>query len=166
MSLKNALGKTGIGGLFLVAVCCLRIEAVFLFLAAMGLGFLTRGTFLMPARGTLLAVILTALVLDYSIHRCSLPLAIAIPGALALYFFVFIHRVNLAVYMALFVLILGRILNLIFMRRAPRHMTGGGSTDRASSRGEGNGAHIPGNAVKRQASEPGAKEFPWTFKHI
>lgn len=107
-----------------MAVCCLRIEAVFWFLAAMGLGFLTRDTFLMPAMAILLAIILIALALDYRTHRRSLPLAIAIPGALALYFFVFIHRVNPAVYVALFVLILGRILNLIFMRRAPRHKSG------------------------------------------
>lgn len=131
MSLKSVLDKAGIGGLFLVAVCCLRIEVAFLLLVAMGLGFLTRDTFLMPVMGTLLAIILTALALDYSIHRRSLPLAIAIPGALALYFFVFIHRVNPAVYVALSVLTLARILNFIFVRRAPRHMTGGSKEGRS-----------------------------------
>ncbi len=78
----------------------------------------------MPAMGALLAVILIALALDYRSHRRSLPLAIAIPAALALYFFVFIHRVNLAVYMALSVLILGRILNFIFVRRGIRPSRG------------------------------------------
>lgn len=125
MSLKNALDKTGIGGLFLVAVCCLRIGVVFSLLAAMGLGFLTGDTFLMPAMGILLAVILTGLALDYRIHRRAMLLTIAAPGATALYFFVFIHRVNLAVYAALSGLILARILNLIFTRRATRRTTGG-----------------------------------------
>jgi hypothetical protein len=151
MSLKSALDKTGIGGLFLVAVCCLRIEAVFSLLLAIGLGFLTRATFLTPVMGTLLAVILTALVLDYRIHRRSSPLAIAIPGALALYFFVFIHRVNLAVYGALFVLILGRILNLIFMRRATRPSTGGDGEAR-SGIGLMAGQGRTGPAERRQTS--------------
>lgn len=132
MSVKSALDKTGIGGLFLVAVCCLRIEAVFLFLAAMGLGFLTRDTFLMPAMAILLPIILIALALDYRTHRRSLPLAIAIPGALALYFFVFIHRVNPAVYMALSVLILGRILNFIFVKRGIRSSPGGNEQGRSA----------------------------------
>lgn len=132
MSVKNVLDKTGIGGLFLVAVCCLRIKVVFLFLAAMGLGFLTRDAFLMQAMGALLAVILIALALDYRIHRRSLPLAIAIPAALALYFFVFIHRVNLAVYMALSVLILGRILNFIFVWRGIRSSPGGNDQGRSA----------------------------------
>lgn len=131
MSLKSALDKTGIGGLTLVAICCLRLEIVFSLLAAIGLGFLTRNTLLMPAMGILLAVILTAMALDYRIHRRSLPLAIAVPGAAVLYFFVFIHRVNLAVYVALSGLVLARILNLIFRRRARPCMTSGDKEGRS-----------------------------------
>ena len=151
MSLKSALDKTGIGGLILVAVCCLRLEIVFSLLAAIGLGFLTRNTLLMPAMGILLAVILTALALDYSIHRRSLPLAIAVPGAAVLYFFVFIHRVNLAVYVALSGLILARILNFIFLRGATRLSTGNNEQGRCRIellRGQ----HAVGRRERRQAS--------------
>ncbi|TAM83367.1 MAG: hypothetical protein EPN47_04445 [Acidobacteria bacterium] len=138
MRLKRALDKAGVGGLFLVAACYLRIKAVFWLLAAMGLGFLTRNAFLMPAMGILLAIILAGLVLDFGVHRRVVPLAIAVPGALALYFFVFIHRVNLAVYVALSGLILGRILNHIFVRQPIRVRPGDHAGDKAApALGEG-----------------------------
>jgi hypothetical protein len=120
MSLKGALDKIGIGGLLVVAVCCLRLSVVLAFLGAIGLGFLIRNTVLMPVMGIILAAILISLALDYQMHRRPLPLMIAVPSAATLYFVVFVHRVNLAVYLTVCGLILAPILNLIFRRTCDR----------------------------------------------
>jgi len=86
-------------------------------LAAVGLGRLTRNAVLAPVMGGLLTVLLAALGLDFLRHRHRAPLLAGAPSAAMLYFFVFVERVNVAVYVALSGVILARLLNGILSRR-------------------------------------------------
>lgn len=116
MSLKGAADKIGLFSLLVILVCCLRLSVVFVFLTAIGLGLFTRNAFLAPVMGGLLVLLVIGLVLDFRRHRHWEPLLIGGPSAAALYFFVFVERVNAAIYVALAGVILARILNTVVRR--------------------------------------------------
>jgi hypothetical protein len=120
VSVRAALDKVSLFSLVLIGVCCLRLPAVFVFLAATGLGLFTRNTVLAPVMGGLLALLLIGLVMDLRWHRRWGPLLIGAPSAATLYFFAFMERASAVIYIALAGVILARILNVVVRRRAAK----------------------------------------------
>jgi hypothetical protein len=120
VSAKAALDKISLLSLLLIGVCCLRLPALFVFLAAIGLGLFTRNAVLAPVMGGLLALLLIGLAMDLRWHRRWAPLLIGAPSAATLYFFVFIERVSAVIYIALAGVILARILNAVVRRQAAK----------------------------------------------
>lgn len=117
MSFKDHLDRIGIVGSFVAAACCLGVPAVLSIVTAVGLGYLINDAILLPLMIVFLAIPLVGLVLGYRVHRRRWALILAGVSCLAAYFFIFIHTIKFAAYLAIAGLVTASILNVILRRK-------------------------------------------------
>lgn len=117
MSWKDHLDKLGVVGSFIAAACCLGLPAVLSIVAAVGLGFLIKDAILLPLMIVFLIVMLAGLAFGYKVHRRPWPLVIGVVGAAALFFFIFVHTLKPAAYLAIAGLVVASVLNAVLRHK-------------------------------------------------
>lgn len=117
MPWKDHLDKMGIAGSFIAGACCLGLPAVLSIVTAVGLGFLIRDAILLPLMVVFLAVSLIGLYLGYRVHRSPWALVLASVSSVAVFFFIFVHTINLAAYLAIAGLVVASVFNVVLRRR-------------------------------------------------
>ncbi|TAM79745.1 MAG: MerC domain-containing protein [Acidobacteria bacterium] len=118
MPWKDHLDKVGIVGSFVAAACCLGLPAIVSIIAAVGLGFLIKDAILLPLMIVFLAVTLIGLFLGYRVHRQPWALLLGGISSIATFFFIFVHTVKLAAYIAIVGLVLAGVLNVLLSRKS------------------------------------------------
>jgi len=120
MPWKDHLDKAGIVGSLLTGACCLGLPSVLSLVTAVGLGFLIKDAILLPLMVAFLAVSLVGLFLGYRVHRRPWALVLGSVSSVAAYFFIFVHTINFAAYLAIAGLVVASVLNIVLRRtRAP-----------------------------------------------
>jgi mercuric ion transport protein len=118
MPWKDHLDKIGIAGSFIAGACCLGLPAVLSIVTAVGLGFLIKDAILLPLMVVFLAVSLVGLYLGYRVHRRPWALVLASVSSVGAFFFIFVHAIKFAAYLAIAGLVLASILNVISRRKS------------------------------------------------
>ncbi len=118
---EDHLDKIGIVGSFIAAACCLGLPAVVSIVAAVGLGFLVKDTILLPLMVVFLAVSLVGMYLGYRVHHRPWALILASVSSIAAFFFLFVHQIKFAGYLAITGLVLASILNVIARQEPAPH---------------------------------------------
>ena len=118
MPWKDHLDKMGIAGSFIAAACCLGLSAVLSIVAALGLGFLIKDAILLPLMVVFLAVTLVGLYLGFRVHHRPWALLIASVSSVAVLFFIFVHTIKFATYLAIAGLVFASILNVISRQKS------------------------------------------------
>lgn len=117
MRWKDQLDKLGVVGTFIAGACCLGLPAVLSIVTAVGLGFLIKDAILLPLMVVFLAVSLFGLYLGYRVHRRPWALVLAGVSAVAAFFFIFVHTINFAAYLAIAGLVVASVFNVVLRRR-------------------------------------------------
>ncbi len=118
MAWKDHLDKLGIVGSFIAAACCLGLTAVLSIVTAIGLGFLIKDAILLPLLIVFLAVTLFGMYSGYKIHHRPWALVLASVSSAAALFFIFVHTVKFAAYLAIAGLVLASIFNVVLRQRS------------------------------------------------
>ena len=113
MAWKDHVDKIGIVGSFIAAACCLGLPTILSIVTAVGLGFLVKDAILFPLMVVFLAISLVGMYLGYRVHRRPWALLLASISSVAAFFFVFVHAIRFAAYLAIAGLVLASILNVI-----------------------------------------------------
>lgn len=118
MAWKDHLDKLGIVGSFIAAACCLGLPAVLSIVTAIGLGFLIRDAILLPLMIVFLAVSLFGMYLGFRVHHRPWALLLASISSAAALFFIFVHTIKFAAYLAIAGLVLASILNVVSRQKS------------------------------------------------
>jgi mercuric ion transport protein len=118
MALKDHLDKLGIIGSFIAAACCLGLPAVLSIVTAVGLGFLIKDAILLPLMVVFLVVSVIGMYLGYRVHGRPWALILAIVSSAAAFFFIFVHTIKFAAYVAIAGLMLASILNVVSRQKS------------------------------------------------
>ena len=118
MALKDHLDKLGIIGSFIAAACCLGLPAVLSIVTAVGLGFLIKDAILLPLMVVFLIVSLIGMYLGFRVHRRPWAFVLATVSSAAALFFIFVHTIKVAAYLAIAGLVLASILNVVSRQKS------------------------------------------------
>jgi mercuric ion transport protein len=118
VALKDHLDKLGIIGSFIAAACCLGLPAVLSIVTAVGLGFLIKDAILLPLMVVFLIVSLIGMYLGFRVHRRPWAFVLATVSSAAALFFIFVHTIKVAAYLAIAGLVLASILNVVSRQKS------------------------------------------------
>jgi len=118
VALKDHLDKLGIIGSFIAAACCLGLPAVLSIVTAVGLGFLIKDAILLPPMVVFLIVSLIGMYLGFRVHRRPWAFVLATVSSAAALFFIFVHTIKVAAYLAIAGLVLASILNVVSRQKS------------------------------------------------
>lgn len=121
MAWKDHLDKIGIVGSFIAAACCLGLPAILSIVAAVGLGFMVKDAILLPLMVVFLVVTVVGMYLGYRVHHRPWALLLASVSSVAVFFFIFVHSIKFAGYLAIAGLVIASILNVIYRQKPTPH---------------------------------------------